>query len=106
MSAEERVQVKFPNQLEKDSVQDIILNHLVLKVNITCEKDEKSTTNFEASKKGDVENKTYLGTKLFKEEGFSSHIGEEDNEFKSLSYKQNEEEVPIESCESDYTNTL
>ena len=39
----------YNNVSAKDRVQDIKLNQLKLKVNDTYEKDEKITTNFEAT---------------------------------------------------------
>ena len=40
----------YNNISAKDRVQDIDLNQLKLKVNDTCKKGEKRTTNFEHSK--------------------------------------------------------
>ena len=56
----------YKNVSAKDRAQDIILNQLKLKVNNTCKKNEKLTTNSEAVVDEDVINKTYLDTKISK----------------------------------------
>ena len=70
----------YNNVSAKDRMQDINLNQLKLKVNVTFEKDEKLTTIFEAFNDQDVIDKAYLDTKLSKI-GQISFIGQEYNEF-------------------------
>ena len=48
------------NDSAKDRVQDVPLNQIKLNVNGTYKKDEKITTNFEASDPNDVINKGSL----------------------------------------------
>ena len=58
----------------KDKVQDINISQLKLKVSVTYKKDEKITTNFEASNPDVVISKGFLDEKLFKMEGHVSYM--------------------------------
>ena len=69
-----------------DRVQDIIVNHLKLKVNITFKKKGRIITNFEPSNKEYVLNKYHLDTELSKIEGHISFTGKNYTE-KSLQSK-------------------
>ena len=60
--------------LEKDKVQEVSINHLKLEVHESNNKDEKITTNFEASNPEEVLRKGYPGGKLSKIEGQNSYI--------------------------------
>ena len=50
----------YNNVSAKDREQNTSLNQLKLKVNQTCKRDEKITTNFEAVIFEDVTHKSYL----------------------------------------------
>ena len=66
-----------------------------LKVNVTYQKVEKLTTNFETLNEEDVINKTYLHEQLFKKMSHLSKIEKQINEFKSRNRKLSEK-VSIE----------
>ena len=67
-----------------------------LEVNDTYEKDEKSTTNFEATDNSDVINKEYLDENLKKINGHISYIEKDYNEFKLQYNKQSVEDLLIQ----------
>ena len=54
---------------KKGTVEDININQLKLEVHETYKRDEKMTTNLEASNPEDVINKVYLDEELFKING-------------------------------------
>ena len=54
---------------KSDKLQDLNINQLKLEVHDTYKKDEKITTNFEATDDSDVINKSYLDEKLLKING-------------------------------------
>ena len=77
-------------------MKDINLNQLKLKVGDIYEKDEKITTNCEASNPEDVINTGFLDKNFFKREGHISETEDDSTEFKILIKKQFVEEVPIQ----------
>ena len=80
----------------KDREQDTNLTQPKLKVNNSYKKDEKVTTNFEASDPDDVINKSFLDKKLSRIEGHISLVEKDYNEFKLKNNKQSVEEIIIE----------
>ena len=87
---------------KKDKVQDIKNNQLKLEVFDIYEKDEKTTTNFEAVNDEDVSNKSILDESLSKIEALFSKTETEDNELKLVRRRS-----PIsKTCQNDYTDTL
>ena len=80
----------------RDRAQDINLTQSKLKVNNSYKKDEKVTTNFEASDPDDVINKSFLDKKLSKIEGHISLVEKDYNEFNLKNNKQSVEEILIE----------
>ena len=82
---------------EKDRVQDINLNQLKLKVNDTYKKDEKITTNFEATNGTDIMNKAYLDKVLSKMQGQISNMENHYKEFKLLINKQSVSEEAVKA---------
>ena len=66
---------------KRDKLQDSNINQLKLEVQDTYKKDEKITTNFEATDDSDVINKAYLDNKLKKIEGHIAYIEKDYNEF-------------------------
>ena len=82
----------------KNRVQDIDFNELKLKVNDTNKKDERTTSNFQASNPEDVINKVFLDKKLPKIEGHILQMEKHHIEIKLLSNKQSVEEVLIQKA--------
>ena len=80
----------------RDRAQDINLTQSKLKVNNSYKKDEKVTTNFEASDPDDVINKSFLDKKLSKIEGHISLVEKDYKEFNLKNNKQSVEEILIE----------
>ena len=58
----------------EDKVPDKSFNQLKLKVNGTFKEGEKTTTNFEPSKDGNIISKAYTHTKISRVEGHLSLI--------------------------------
>ena len=81
---------------KRDKLQDRNIIQLKLEVYDTYKKDEKITTNFEASADSDVVNKAYLDNNLKKIDGQISYIEKDYNEFKKQYNKQSVEEVLIQ----------
>ena len=73
---------------ERDTLQDLKINHLKLKVHDAYKKEEKITTNFEPTDNSDVINKAYLDEKLLNINGHLSKLEKGYNEFKIL-YNKN-----------------
>ena len=59
---------------KRDKLQDANINQLKLEVHDTYKKDEKITTNFEATDDSDVVSKAYLDEKLKRIDGQISYI--------------------------------
>ena len=81
---------------KRDKLHDLNINQLKLKVHDTYKKDEKITTNFEATDNLDVINKGYLDEKLKKIDGHIAYIEKDYNEFKQQYNKQSVEEILIQ----------
>ena len=79
-------------------MQDINLNQLKLDLHDTCKKDEKLTTNFEASNPEDVINKAYQDEKISERNGHLLLLEKLYNEFKLLSNDQSIDEILIQSA--------
>ena len=54
---------------ERDKLQDMKINQLILEVHHTYKKDEKITADFEPNNNEDVTKRTYLDNKLIKTKG-------------------------------------
>ena len=67
---------------KKDKEQDMNINQLKLEVHDTYKKDEKITTDFEASNPEDVVNNGVLDEKLMKIKGHLSLLEKDQNEVK------------------------
>ena len=83
---------------KRDKFQDLNINQLKLEVHETYKKDEKITTNFEASNNEDVVNKGYLDEKLLKIESHISYFEKDYNEFKLQYNKQSVEDISIQGA--------
>ena len=59
---------------KRDKLQESKLNQLKLEIHGTYKKDEKMTTNFEATDDSDVINKAHLDDKLKKIDGYIAYI--------------------------------
>ena len=81
---------------KRDKLQDLNINQLKLEVNDTYKKDEKLTTNFEASNNEDVINKAYLDEKLSKIDSPLSFLEKDYNEIKLQYNKQNVEGILVQ----------
>ena len=81
---------------KRDKLQDSNINQLKLEIHDTYKKDEKITTNFEATDDSDVINKGYLDSKLLKINGHLSKLEKDFNEFKLQYNKQSVEEILIQ----------
>ena len=81
---------------KRDKLQDLNINQLKLEVYDTYKKDEKITTNFEATDDSDVINKAYLDNELKKIDGHFAYIEKDYNEFKKQYNKQSVEEILIQ----------
>ena len=73
-------------------------NHLKLEVHDFYKKDEKLTTNFEATDNSDVINKAYLDEKINKKDGHTSYTEKACNEFKLQYNKQSVEHILIQKA--------
>ena len=80
---------------KRDKLQDLNINQLKLKVHDTYKKDEKITTNFEATDDSDVINKAYLDDKLKKIDEHIAYIEKNYIEFEKQYNKQSVEEILI-----------
>ena len=67
------------NVFKRDKLQDLNINQITLEVHDTYKKDEKITTNFEATDDSDVINKAYLDDKLKKIDGHIAYIEKDYN---------------------------
>ena len=81
---------------KRDKLQDLNINQIKLEVHDNYKKDEKLTTNFEASNNEDVINKCYLDEKLIKINGHLSFLEKDYNEYKLQYNKQNVEDILIQ----------
>ena len=81
---------------KRDKLQDVNISQLKLEVHDTYKKDEKITTNFEATDNTDVINKGYLDDKLLRINGYLSNLEKDYNEFKLQYNKQNVEDILIQ----------
>ena len=81
---------------KRDKLQDLNINQLKLEVHDTYKKDEKITTNFEATDDSDVVNKANLDEKLKKVDGQLSYIEKDYNEFKKQYNKQSVEKILVQ----------
>ena len=81
---------------KRDKMQDSIINHLKLEICDTYKKDEKITTNFEATDDSDVINKACLDEKLKKIDGQISYFEKDYNKFKKQYNKQSVEEILVQ----------
>ena len=81
---------------KRDKLQDSNINQLKLEMYDTYKKDEKITTNFEATDDSDVINKAYLDEKLKKIDGHITYIEKDNNEIKKQYNKQSVEEILIQ----------
>ena len=81
---------------KRDKLQDLNVNQLKLEVHDTYKKDEKITTNFEATDDSDVINKAYLDNKLKKIDGHISYIEKDYNEFKLQYNKQSVKDILVQ----------
>ena len=81
---------------KRDKLQDLNINQLKLEVHDTYKKDEKITTNFEATDDSDVINKSFLDEKLLKINGHLSKLEKDFNEFKKQYNKQSVEEILVQ----------
>ena len=81
---------------KRDKLQDLNINQLKLEVHDTYKKDEKITTNFEATDDSYVINKSFLDEKLLKINGHLSKLEKHYNEFKKQYNKQSVEEILIQ----------
>ena len=81
---------------ERDKLQNLIIHQLKLEVHDTYKKDEKITTDFEASDAKDVIKKAYLDKKFKKIDGHISYIEKDYNEFKLQYNKQPVEDFLIQ----------
>ena len=81
---------------KRDKLQDLNINQLKLEVHDTYKKDEKITTNFEATDDLDVINKSFLDEKMLKINGHLSKLEKDYNEFKKQYHKQSVEEILIQ----------
>ena len=79
---------------KRDKLQDLNINQLKLEVHDTYKKDEKITTNFEATDDSDVINKAY--NKLKKIDGHIAYIEKDYNEFKLQYNKQSVEDILVQ----------
>ena len=77
-------------------MQDSNINQLKLEIYDTYKKDEKLTTDFEATDDSDVINKAYLDDKLKKMDGQIAYIEKDYNDFKKQDNKQSVEEIFIQ----------
>ena len=103
----------YNNISPKDSVQDINLDQLKLKLNDTYKKDEKKTKKRPCNdgdvapcNDGDVVNKAYLDIKLSEIENNISFIEKDYKELKLLSNKQSMEEILTERAVKTSIQTL
>ena len=80
---------------KRDKLQDANISQLKLEVQDTYKKDEKITTNFEATDNSDVINKGYLDKKLEKINGHLSFLEKDYNEFILQYNKQSVEDILI-----------
>ena len=83
---------------KRDKLQDRNNNLLKLEVHDTFKKDEKTTTNFEATDDSDVIDKAYLDNKIKKIDGHFAYIETDYNEFKKQCNKQSLEEILIQTA--------
>ena len=81
---------------KRDRLQDSNINQLKLEVHDSYKKDEKITTNFEATDDSDVINKNFLDEKLLKINGHLSKLEKDFNEFKLQYNKQSVEEILVQ----------
>ena len=81
---------------KRDKLQDLNINQLKLEVHDTYKKDEKITTNFEATDDSDVIHKADLDDKLKKIDGHIAYVEKDFNEFKKQYNKQTVEDILIE----------
>ena len=80
---------------KRDKLQDLNINQLKLEVHDTYKKDEKITTNFEATDDSDVINKSFLDEKLLKN-GHLSKLEKNFNEFKLQYNKKTVEDILVQ----------
>ena len=76
---------------KRDKLQDRNINQLKFEVHDTYQKDEKITTNIEATDGSDVINTANLDDKLKKIDGHIAYIEKDYNEFKEQYNKQSVE---------------
>ena len=81
---------------KRDKLQDANISQLKLEEHDTYKKDEKITTNFQATDDSDVVNKDYLDEKIKKEDWQMSYIEKENNEFKKQYNKQSLEAILVQ----------
>ena len=81
---------------KRDKLQDSSTNQLKLEKHDSYKKDEKITTNFEATDDSDVINKAHLDDKLKKIDGHISFIEKDFNDFKLQHNNQPVEEILIQ----------
>ena len=77
-------------------LQDLNINQIKLEVHDTYKKDEKITTNLEASNPENFINNAYLDDNIIEINGHLSLLEKDHNEFKIPTHKQSIEEVLIQ----------